>query len=561
MKCHGFNLFTALLAMIIVVTSSMLVLTMIHSERNANTFVENATTDARLEAVARTMRTDALNSFNHYVREEIEYYTSMNPIPIDDLAVWEDWNALIRYFIHGYFGRSGSPMFASQIANSMPEMIRSYKETLTYEARYKVDVVGDEDKLKEAILELIIISAEEEDFIEVIECDGTPQGCPIGSFYINLRLSKLSTDKYESLPRLVVKDLVTGKEIREIILPKTDLKMYVPSRIFKAMAYTRYFLHTDLVNINSSNDYGYLSPRIHNELDSMALGICDYGYCKPRESPYFPPTARYIDGEACPNVGRNQLEAVQGNFRGRSFVYNPSDDRSMNETIEKLFKIRVCELSEKHLAKLSSTKFTIAKTGSIEGVDCYVTFDRVFAEATAAKKVESSLPGLKPQGMLSPQEPNNPNACPFNFTLPQNRNLGYYLEGGKIKWPSEKTVPITRDFCTSLAISGLEQKLRLCQVQGYSCCSEISEASFYITFIEGDANYKVNKNRNVKFMMQIPDMSFTAFNPNYSSGSVLTTLGCALEHQPVAQSCNADQWTCQTYEYQGTFYGCYPKAP
>jgi len=564
MREKGFNLFTALLAAMIIMIGSMLVLIMITTERETSTAIEGTTADARLEAVMRTMRTDVLSSFNHFVREQIEKYVSENEVNLNDLNVWADWKELVKSFVHGYFGERERPMLAYQLSQSMPTMFERYKQGLVYEARYEVKVVGDMEKLKEISLELILNSAEEDDFIQIVKCDGTPAGCPTGTFYINLRLSKLTNEQYESLPRIVVKDLVTGKEQREIILPRNDIKMYVPLRLFKAMAYARYFLHSDLQNINSSSDYGYLSPRIHNEIDSMALGMCDYGYCRPRENPYFPPTARYIDDKACPRAPKNALTTVQGTFRGYGFSYDASDKSNMKETLAELVKRRICELSQQHLAPLSSEEFSVRKSAPVAGVDCYVNVTDTYVQATSSKKIEfSSSPGLALTGLSQPQEPNNPSACPFNFILPQNRRIGYYLEGTKILWPADATGNyIGEDICEGFlaSVSGQEQKHRMCEVANWSCCAELSEIQFTMTFIEGDANYKVNRNRNVKFNIQVTDRSYTPFNPNYDSGDVLSSAGCTLEHKPTRNGCNTSGWVCRTYESAGTYAGCYPEA-
>jgi hypothetical protein len=565
MNTKGFNLFTALLATILIVVTSMLVLIMIQTERDTNTTIEDITTQARLEAVMRLMRADVLHSFNHYVREKIEAYLSENPIDLGDLNVWNDWDTLVKEFVYGYFGRKEKGVererFAYQLATSLPAMLYRYTQGLKYEARYEVRVVGDEEKFKKVMLELILESAEEKDFIQLVDCDGTPEGCPVGSFYINLRLSKLSDELYESLPVIVVKDTVTGAEIRDAILPRHDIKMYVPSRLFKAFAYTRKFLHSDLKKMNSSSDYGYLAPRIHNELDSMALGLCDYGYCHPRENPYYPPRLKALDDKACPGARSNAIDSVEVSFRGKTLKYNPSEKTGtqsvpgLEDALEKIIKMRLCELSKQHLSSLSSADFSVEKQ-TVEELECYLEFSDVDVESTASVKVVSGS-GAVTYGPAY-EEPNNPSACPFNFSLPQNRRLGYYLDGDEIKWPSRE---IGADTCKALYTglsAGIKQKLRRCERAGWGCCSELAELTFKITFHEGNDRYKVNKNRDVKFIIQITDRSYTPFNPNYDSGNVLGSLGCALEHEPKPLACDALGWTCKTVEIGAKYAGCYP---
>ena len=78
-----------------------------------------------------------------------------------------------------------------------------------------------EAEVKPVITEAISKTPE---FIEIVGCDGTLNGCPTGTFYVNLDLTKISDEDYEKLPQIVVKKRsseggVTGRVLKEPLLP------------------------------------------------------------------------------------------------------------------------------------------------------------------------------------------------------------------------------------------------------------------------------------------------------------------------------------------------------
>ncbi len=556
MNEKAFNLFTALISLLLIVITSMLVLAMIQTESNTNSLVNEITTQTRLEAVLRLMRADVLQLFNYKMRDEIEWWLSKNPVPFSSLEVWNDWDAIVKDFAYGQFASEGK--FASRLADSLWGMILGkYGKGLVYEGRYEIKITGNDQKFKEIITELSNVSTMHKDFIQVVGCDGAPANCPIGTFYVNLKLSELSDKEYEALPIIQVKDLVENKELRDAILPRNDVKMYVPLRLFKALAYVRAFMHSDLANPNSASDYGYLSPRIHNEIDSMALGMCDYKRCHPRDNPYFPPEKNILFGKACPGAPSNYIESMEVSFRGRSLGnYNPSNKNSIKSMLAKAVKLRLCELSKEILASLSEPDFKPEKQ-VFEGEDCYILIDKIKIEVKTTASVRVKI---QPEAVGSPHtattttwgaEPNMPSACPFNFNLEQNRRIGYYLQGSEIKWPDLEAA-VCNGFTGLSDIAALKR----CEKAGWGCCGEVSGVgNMVLSFIEENPHYKVNKNREVKFMVKITDYSFTPFNPNYDSGAPLSN--CALQHAPIEQSCNPIGWTCLTAEKGATYNDCY----
>ncbi|MCD6246872.1 MAG: hypothetical protein J7J87_00345 [Candidatus Diapherotrites archaeon] len=562
MNQKAFNLFTALLAFILILTSTILFLTMIQTETNTSHLIDHMASQARLESVARLVRADIFQTFNQNLREVIEDYFRHNEVIIGDLKAWEDWDQLKEEFSEGYF--VGNEKFAREIAKALPGLELDY--AIPYEGKYKVEMYNDDrERFREVLQSAIDASASSGDFIEVVECDGTPENCPLGTFYINLKITELSDEEYESLPMLRVTDLLNGSYIADPIIPRNDIKLYVPLRLFKAMAITRKMMHSDLAYMNTRYDFGYLSPRIHNEFDSMALGYCDYGFCYPRENPYFPPDKRYSDDKACSGTGvSNSLTEITGNFRGMNFTYNLVDRLSTNYMVRKLAELakkRLCELSKENISSYDSPgDFEIEKDPAEP--NCYVIVEAgdIRASAKPSKLIKTgserkvSLIGTNPK-----TEPNQTlSSCPFNFTLGQNRRIGYYKGPGGIMWPDSSIgSEICNGFESMSALLGMIPP-KCGYGTSWACCTEITEMNFKVSFIEKNPEYKINKDLETRFAFKIVDRSFTGFNPNYDSGA--TDIDCALAHAPQSNTCVASAWTCMV-KPAGGYQGCYPEFP
>lgn len=562
MNQRAFNLFTALLAFILILTSTILFLTMVQTETNTSHLIDRMASQARLESVARLVRADIFHTFNQNLRERIENYLRKNAIVID-LNAWDNWDKLKKDFSEGYF--VSNEAFAMEIAKALPGLELDY--AIPYEGKYKVEMYNkDLTKFKELLQSAINASASSGDFIEVVECDGTPENCPLGTFYINLRITKLSDEEYEGLPMLKVTDLLNGSYIADPIIPKNDIKLYVPLRLFKAMAITRKLMHSDLTYMNTRYDFGYLSPRIHNEFDSMALGYCDYGFCYPRENPYYPPDKRYSDDKACAGAGvTNSLTEVTGNFRGTNLKYNLTDrlnSNYMERKLAELVKKRLCELSKENISGYNSPgDFEIEKDSA--DPNCYVIVEAGDIRAIAEpSKLIRSGPERKPPliGTNPKVEPNQTlSGCPFNFNLGQNRRIGYYKTASGIKWPgSEIGSEICKGFEAMGALIGMVPP-KCGYGTSWACCTEITEMNFKVSFLEKNPEYKINKDLETRFAFKIVDRSFTGFNPNYDSGT--TNIDCALTHAPQQIGCMASAWTCIVKQGASGYEGCYPEFP
>lgn len=568
MNERAFNLFTALLALILIVLTSTLLSSMIQSESNTKTIISKLMSQSKLESMSRLIRADAFQTFKYMMTDQIEEWLSKNEFTIGvDHKTWEDWEKVKEEFTNVYF--KDEQQFASFLGENLPSQLVRYNDE--YAGGYYIEVDFNREGFVNVLQEVVTQSAADQDFFEIVECDGTPQGCPNGSFYIKLEFSKLDQRAYETMPLLTVRDLRTGsehssRELKDPVIPRNDLKVFVPLRLFRALAITRGFMHSELGSgqINSSQDKGFYSPRVHNEFDSLALGFCDYGFCAPRTNPYFPPSKTFIDSQKCPGfLGASPIN-VQAEFRGENFSYNAGSENSMETKMRKIVKKRMCELSRDLLKPYNDPEFEIKKT-TFEGEDCYIDAEDMYVEmdSTLAKKIEQGSArmlggGPAPQFTVN-DEPNHFESaspkCPFNYHLSENRRIGVFTDPaslGELKMPGDT---YGAEACEEFGVTETHCGMISPGMGSWSCCTELRALTFVIEFQENNPAYKVNKDRDVKYRIRTFNKSYTPFNPNYDFGGL--DVRCALNPGTTpTKRCDSDGWKC--YVPPPGQEGCYP---
>lgn len=550
MNERAFNLFTALLALILIILTSVLVTSMVNSESNTKTIIAKLIGQSKLEATSRLIRADAFQTFNYMMRDQIEGWLSQpdNVFKPLDYHVWEDWQKVKDEFADVQFKNEAA--FASYLGQNLPSQLESYNDN--YSGSYKINVDFNREGFVRILQSVVKKSAADNDFFEVVDCDGTPEGCPNGTFYINLKFSRLTPEMYESMPLLTVTDVRSGRQLKDPVLPRNDLKVFVPLRLFRALAITRAFMHSKLgPEMNGQEDYGFYSPRIHNEIDSMALGLCDYGSCYPREDPYFPSQKRYIPNHLCPGYLNNQMK-VKGSFRGTQFEYWAGRSSNTRDVLRKLVKKRLCDLSNELISAYNAPGEFEVKQNSAYSTPCYIRNAKIEIASTPSKIIKQGAGSMVPAG-IAHEEPNHAdNRCPFSFTLDepgyfQQRKIGMYKEGTELKMPGKE---FGAEICAGLSSEESEENrkneafLESCSGgnKSWSCCTEVTGISFVLSFEEKDANYKVNKARDVTFNIGTVDYGYTPFNPNYDFG--LWDQSCALGPLQRTAECDASGWTC-----------------
>ena len=509
MNQRAFNFLSSIVAATLVVIAFLLISMMADREKTTSSFIANIEKKSKVEALVNLTRADALQTVNYGIRKTIEEWIDpidedvmrskadaglQNSIALDNKS-WEKWEYLVDDFVKVYFGvnpDAETSGFASTIANRIKGIFQVYGYTY---GPFKISIEYDNEKFKEVMHKLITesynatCSKKESDekrctegrngLIQLIpfECDrqGTPDTCNPGTFYLTLRTSRLFDESvvpngkklYEQLPLIVIEDLRTNTKIKDPILPDNDIRFYVPLRLFKALAIAKRFAHfkiqqggkigdfTGLGGIDYQSDYGFLSPRMHNEFESMKLGLCDYGVCNPRTNPYMPPKEILLEADntiSCPNSGEShpkQMDNVEidpsaeklGHFLTQKIEYNPSEwfsDGSLDSSLENIVKQRLCWIAYNSFSTEMNDQPYHGEIGAPfkdptfvigpDSGDCgFLEFGLpnvsiVDAKTTPSKTIENISSALKLVGPSANRQSDisNPNTAPDATTSPSD---------------------------------------------------------------------------------------------------------------------------------------------
>ena len=293
---NGFNLFSALVAAMFLMIGVLMVNMLIDTEEKISSEVYLMTNNFSLSDAASIARADALQSFNYNFRESLEEYLTINDdemsegltfnlINTADLDSTDHWAKLTQNFESAIL-HSGSRVVdenGDETERDNFEAVIDYvaEKTITqfHDGRYgryhvslsdrsETSMAAVRDGMNNAIKEF---EDEGGEFLQIVGCKA--DDCPVGTFYFTIPLNKMKDDFYEQLPRIVVKDLISGEEIKISLLPKSSLSVYIPLRFFKA-------IHEAQANAFAVKDvYDMI-----NGANGASLGYCDYG-CEPRTDP------------------------------------------------------------------------------------------------------------------------------------------------------------------------------------------------------------------------------------------------------------------------------------
>ncbi len=364
---RGFNLFTALVSFLFITLTVLLWQSMIQSERKTSDMFRAAEDRMKIEAIADNAVTDAVQTFNYTLRKKTADYVTNYPFELPDLK----WNELVGNFVETRFGSGESEQFAFEVARDIKYYFANTWNFKTYSIQ--TENAQNEDTLTLVLKDLVNNTIQEQKFFNVVGCEGgNPGKCELGTFYVNLDVTKLTPEQYEKLPRMVVTNTATHDEIRHVILPKETFRIYVPIRLFKAFAEARGLAHfsetpnqdIDMEIMDKANDIGLLSDKTTNEIDSMQLGMCDAFYCHPRTSPCSQPAAKELSNSGCPGDSSINPQKVMMplNYQGCNW-YNSTPlpgtynayftagfDGSTNggpTVLKNIVASRVCDLAKK----------------------------------------------------------------------------------------------------------------------------------------------------------------------------------------------------------------------
>jgi hypothetical protein len=327
MNNKGFNLFSVLVAAILLMIGTVLISTLISTEDTTSTEIFLMSNNFSLSDAAAIARSDSLQSFNYNFRERLEEYLTYDDREIENsqnyFALLDtdminpggelEWDEVVDSFqrvillTDTTLGRgSRGTDFNAVLRFVSEDTIQQF-----HNGRYGKYHVSIEDKGTDAVNRVqnalsTAISTDpglsfDEPFLDIIGCD--ERNCPVGSFYFNIPLDRIDDATYEALPRIIVKDLVTNEEMKIPLLPRNRIKIYIPLRFFKAVQQSGENLKV-LKGLEDSDIF-----------EDAMLGFCDRG-CTPREYPTDPITGNWGDS-ACvgPTSGSVRRDLV-GDFVG-----------------------------------------------------------------------------------------------------------------------------------------------------------------------------------------------------------------------------------------------------
>lgn len=334
---RGFNLFSALVAAVLIMAGVLLVNTMTFRESSTRNQIYSMKENFGLADAANIARADALQTFSHYFRKELEDYLAFdedNPnyftlLTINENAEpnFEDWNRVVQTFERSILlepdadspGQKKYEAVVNFVAQNMVDNFQ-WAQKGSY-GRYRVRLSEEDVYLAQAKIKAGVANAIEntiaepdaslQDFFEIVDC--TEEECPLGTFYFNIPLDRMSQEDYENLPRIVVTDTHTGEEIKIPLLPKEKLRIYIPLRFLKAVHEARNYAL-------AYNNYGGIG--LNEIFREYRLGFCDER-CAPRNDP-----ATAVSGDRtsnyCPSteIDDASKEPIEGPAKDRSLLEN-----------------------------------------------------------------------------------------------------------------------------------------------------------------------------------------------------------------------------------------------
>lgn len=311
-------MFTALVAILLVLTGTVLVNTLVSTEEKTSGQIYSTLNNYELIDAANLARADAIQTFNYNFRSRVEYFLSygnsdaalnkmdargfeiMKYGAVGDTMDFDKAKTSFEQFvlISGRDGQFGAVIdkIASDVIDQINTQEGSYGKFRVYLSDTSVSA-----KNTVALAMKESIQAQPGNFLEVVGCGPTnplnTNECPNGSFYFNVPLSQVPDATYEKLPRIVVKDLLTQEEIKLPLLPRSDLKIYIPIRYFKALW-------------QSIKAYDAIKAT-HSKVEDYRLGFCEIGSCAPRTNPLQSASATTWN-KKCPESAGDGTETLAG---------------------------------------------------------------------------------------------------------------------------------------------------------------------------------------------------------------------------------------------------------
>ena len=303
-------MFSAIVAVILIMTGVVLTNILVTTEEKTSRQIYSMLNNYQLADAANIARADALQTFNYAFREKLEDYLTFDASELANdpgFAVFVvkgpnqkyKFDDMKKTFEEVILGTASSTPTTS--SNAALEQAKKFDAAIRYISektidqfkegsygRFSVYLSSNNQSAKDDLTNVVRNSLQgKKGFLEVVGCSDID--CPLGTFYFNIPLNDLTDQEYEKLPRIIVKDIVTKEEIKMAILPKTNLKIYIPLRFFKALSEAKILAES-------------ISNGSHADLANYRLGFCDAS-CKPNTNPTVVASASLVSyGKNCPDT-------------------------------------------------------------------------------------------------------------------------------------------------------------------------------------------------------------------------------------------------------------------
>ncbi len=270
-------MFSSVVAAILLMTGIVLVSTLISTEEKTSGQIYYMINSFRLNDAATLARADAIQNFNYYFREELERYLTFDEseiitdpgYPLINMENYNDWELIKDNFekVILLTDNATGQRFDSAIDYVARKTIEQFQDG-SY-GRYHIALNDRSSEAKASVKRAITTALSDTDeFLDVVNCE--EDNCEVGTFYFIIPLNKIPEDEYEKLPRIIVRDIITNEEIRIAVLPKTELRVYVPLRFFKAL--------------HEARKQATAIANIEDDLEEARIGFCGDG-CVPNKDP------------------------------------------------------------------------------------------------------------------------------------------------------------------------------------------------------------------------------------------------------------------------------------
>lgn len=311
MNCRAFNLFTALVAFVMVLLVVILTNSMLQTEDKAIATVSDLSEQSEMQAVADLARADALQVFVYNMRFKMETWLTNQYNWFTIFPEYKRWENVKTQYVTATFGGGRNQAFANEATQQISGTLSVGSSFGRYAISLDIDSQNQE-KMREALVESINRRVIDGTFFDVIGCtvnsgsDFDSVDCDPGTFFVNLDLSRgafdpacnatdnwsnclLDDQYYENLPKVIVRKTGTNDILEVPVLPRSNVRIYVPLRIFKAIAHAH------------KNGFATVfSDQYRNRLKKFRLGLCDRRSCMPRNGDIQNPTVGGWVTEECP---------------------------------------------------------------------------------------------------------------------------------------------------------------------------------------------------------------------------------------------------------------------